>query len=113
MTRNFSIKKISGVCACIDRIDTAVKYGNTDYVSMLERNLHMQAIVFYHKCHNRHINGRKLLRPYQKRIKVAYCFNGEEYKVLLDRKERILHWTFARNYFFDILDAVIKDTTRF
>ncbi len=114
MTRNFSAKKISGVRARIDRLETAKKHGYTSCIPSLERGLHFQAIMFYRRCRSNHINGKELLKPYEDRLKSCFPLGAEQYKDVLDRKERFLHWLFVRNYLlFDYFDGIIKDTTNY
>lgn len=113
MTRNFSPQKVSAALAALDRAETAAKHGYTELVPLYEREFHFQAVLFYRKCRNRHIDGKKVLQPYKDKLLATYRFNGEEYKKMYDRKERVLHWFFARNYLiFDILDRIIDDSTR-
>lgn len=113
MTRNFSPKKVSAALAALDRAETAAKHRYTELVPLFEREFHVQAVEFYRKCRKRHINGKKVLKPYKNKLIETYRFNSEEYIRLYNRKERILHWFFARNYFiFDILDSIIDDSTR-
>lgn len=112
-TRNFNEKYVSVVGAMLDRADTAARHGYRSLVPAFEREFHIQAVEFYRKSRNRHINGKKVLRPYKDKLLATYRFNGEEYKKMYDRKERVLHWFFARNYLiFDILDRIIDDSTR-
>ena len=111
-TRNFSAKYVSVVGAVLDRAEVA-RNGYLSCVPYFEREFHVQAVEFYRKCRKRHIDGKKVLKPYKHKLIETYRFNSEEYIRLYDRKERILHWFFARNYFiFDILDSIIDDSTR-
>lgn len=113
MTRNFSVKKVSATLAALDRAKTAAEYGYTELVPYFEREFHMQAVEFYRKCRNRGLDGKGALKPYKAELIKAYRSNSEVYLKMFDRKERILHWFFARNYFiFDILDSIIDDTNR-
>ena len=113
MTRNFSTKKISAVLAALDWLEVAKKHGYSDLVPLFERVFHLQAVRFYRQCRKRHLNGKKELKPYKDKLLETYRFNGEAYVKMYNRKERILHWFFARNYFvFDLLDGVIEDSLR-
>lgn len=113
MTRNFSTNKISGVLSALDRADTAEKHGYSEHVPCFEREFHMRAVEFYRRCRKRNLDGKEALKPHKSKLVKVYRINGEEYKRLFSRKERLLHWVFARNFtLFDILDQFINDSTR-
>lgn len=109
MTRNFSLKKISGIRALIDRIDLLENYHYDRFVPAVSFRLHSLAISFYSRCKDNQLNGEKALCPYKKSLRKAFRMGVRNRVDIYSRKEMLVHWSFGVSFrLYDILKEWFK-----
>ena len=98
MTRNFSLKKISGVNAMLDRIQTLEEAGYTCCLKDLYSKFFTLAKAFYKNMKQYQLDGLYLLKPLKKDLNMAYKIAVRSKTDLYSRKEMFGQWLFTKSF---------------
>ena len=100
MTRKFSVRKISGTKALIDRMDTILNSEYKQLVPSIATNVIYHAIDFNNKCMANNIRWKKEYKGIKKDLKRAYNLGIKSQSQTFSKKDRLKYWLFSRNLFF-------------
>ena len=98
MTRNFSLKKISGVNAMLDRIQTLEEAGYTSCLVDVYSRFFSLAKTFYKNMKQNQLDGIGLLKPLKKELFKAYRISVRDKTDLYSRKELFGQWLFTKSF---------------
>ena len=98
MTRSFSLKKISGVNAMLDRIHTLDNAGYTSCMTYLYSRFFTVAKMFYKNMRLNDLDGQYLLKPLKKDLYKAYKIAIRNQTELYSRKEMLAQWLFTKSF---------------
>lgn len=98
MTRIFSLKKISGVNALLDRIHTLEAAGITDCSVYLYSRFFDLAKMFYRNMKKNQLDGLYLLKPLKKDLSAAYRIAVRNKTDTYSKKEMLAQWLFTKSF---------------
>ena len=98
MTRNFSLKKISGVFAMLDRIETLKKSGHEELVPYVYKMFYEKSEIFYWNCKRHDLELPKKFFTLKPQIRKAYNIVISKQTDTYSGKERLAKKMFGYNF---------------
>ena len=109
MTRNFSLKKISGVLALLDRIETLKKSGHEDLVQDVYKRFYENAERFYWNCKQYNYELPKKFFTLKPQIRKAYNIAISKQTDTYSGRERLAKKMFGYNFkLYEVLSKVLN-----
>ena len=109
MTRNFSVKKISGVLALLDRIKTLEKAGYNDLVPYVYGRFYEVAERFYRNCRRNGVKLPKKFRKLKPEFRKAYKIVVSKKTDTFDRKQMFAKKMFGYSFWlYRVLSKLFK-----